>query len=148
MSLPLLIQGLGSIGIFSSRAFLPAFATALLLRFGPQVPWLAQAGFLQHVRGVPTWFTSDTTLVILGLLSALELVASRVPEVKTFLDEIYDYLKTGMAALTFLGVLGASDRALIGESSARRGRSNTCPPWRSVRGPISRARHADGSSGP
>jgi hypothetical protein len=113
MSLPLLIQGLGSIGIFSSRAFLPAFATALLLRFGPQVPWLAHAGLLQHVRGVPTWFTSDTCLIILGLLSALELVAERVPEAKAFLDEIHDYLKTGMAALTFLGVLGASDRALV-----------------------------------
>src|SRR3954447_7882066 len=113
MSLPLLIQALGSIGIFSSRAFLPAFATALLLRFGPQVPWLAHAGLLQHIRGVPTWFTSDTSLVILGLLSALELVAERVPEVKTFLDEVHGYLKTGMAALTFLGVLGASDRALV-----------------------------------
>src|SRR4051794_2331200 len=113
MSLPLLIQGLGSIGIFSSRAFLPAFATALLLRFGPQVPWLANAGLLPHVRGVPTWFTSDLSLIILGVLSALELVAERIPEVKTFLDEIHDYLKTGMAALTFLGVLGASDRALV-----------------------------------
>jgi len=112
MSLPLLIQGLGSIGIFSSRAFLPAFATALLLRFGPQVPWLAHAGLLQHVRGVPMWFTSDTSLVILGLLSVLELSAERVPEAKTFLDEFHDYLKTGMAILTFLGVLGASDRAL------------------------------------
>ena len=44
MSLPLFLQGLGSIGIFASRAFLPAFVTALLLRFGPQVPWLAHAG--------------------------------------------------------------------------------------------------------
>src|SRR4051812_16753526 len=113
MSLPLLIQGLGSIGIFSSRAFLPAFATALLMRFGPQVPWLAHAGLLQHVRGVPTWFPSDTSLIILGVLTALELVAERVPEAKAFLDEIHDYLKTGMAALTFLGVLGASDRALV-----------------------------------
>jgi hypothetical protein len=59
MSLPLRIHGVGSTGIFSSRAFLPAFATALLLRFGPQVPWLAHAGLLPHVRGVPTWFTSD-----------------------------------------------------------------------------------------
>src|SRR3954468_2355614 len=105
MSPPLLIQGLGSIGLFSSRAFLPAFATALLLRFGPQVPWLARAGLLQHVRGVPTWFTSDTSLVILGLLSALELIAERMPEAKALLDEVHDYLKTGMAALTFLGVL-------------------------------------------
>jgi hypothetical protein len=113
MSLPLLIQGLGAIGIFSSRAFLPAFATALLLRFGPQVPWLAHTGLLQHIRGVPTWFTSDASLIILGVLSILELVAERVPEVKPFLDEVHDYLKTGMAALTFLGVLGASDQALV-----------------------------------
>src|SRR4051812_32027173 len=114
MSLPLLIHGLGSIGIFASRAFLPAFATALLLRFGPQVPWLAHSGLLRNVRDVPTWFTSDTALIILGLLSALELVAERIPEAKAFLDEVHDYLKTGMAALTFLGVLGASDRALVG----------------------------------
>jgi hypothetical protein len=113
MSLPLLIQGLGSIGVFSSRAFLPAFVTALLLRFGPQVSWLAQTGLLQHVRDVPTWFTSDIALIILGLLSALELVAERVPEVKPFLDEVHDDLKTGMAALTFLGVVSASDRAVV-----------------------------------
>jgi hypothetical protein len=113
MSLPLLIQGLGSIGIFSARAFLPAFATAVLLRFGPQIPWLAHAGLLQHVRGVPTWFTSDMSLVILGILSALELAAERIPEAKAFLAEFHVYLKTGMAALTFLGVLSASDRALV-----------------------------------
>src|SRR5260370_22843708 len=108
MSLPLLIQGLGSIGIFSSRAFLPAFATALLLRFGPQVPWLAHAGLLQHVRGVPTWFTSDTSLIILGLLSALALVAEHVPEAQAFLHEIHAYLQTGIAPLTFLSVLRRS----------------------------------------
>jgi hypothetical protein len=113
MSLPLFIQGLGSIGIFSSRAFLPAFATALLLRFGPQISWLSHTGLLERVRGVPTWFTSDRSLIILGVLAALELVAERVPEVKAFLDEIHDYLKTGMAALTFLGVMGASDRAVV-----------------------------------
>jgi hypothetical protein len=113
MSLPLLIQGLGSIGVFSSRAFLPAFVTALLLRFGPQVPWLAHAGLLQHIRGVPTWFTSDTALIVLGLLSILELAAERVPEAKAVLDEVHDYLKVAMATLTFLGVLGATDRALV-----------------------------------
>src|SRR4051812_38085360 len=82
MNLALLIQAVGSIGVFSSRAFLPAFSTALLLRFGPEIPWVAQTGFLQHVRGVPTWFTRDSTLVVLGLLSALELVAARFPEAR------------------------------------------------------------------
>ncbi len=57
MSLPLFLQGLGSIGVFASRAFLPAFVTALLLRFGPQLPWLAQSGLIPHIRDVPTWST-------------------------------------------------------------------------------------------
>ena len=43
MSPPLLLWGLGSIGVFASRAFLPALVTAPLLRFGPQIPWLALA---------------------------------------------------------------------------------------------------------
>lgn len=113
MSLPLLIHALGSIGIFASRAFLPAFATALLLRFGPQIPWLAHAGMLSQVGGVPTWFTSNAALVVLGLLAALELVAERVPEAKSALDQVHDLLKTAMAVMTFLGVAGASERALL-----------------------------------
>src|SRR4051794_13738366 len=113
MSLPLLIQGLGSIGIFSSRAFVPAFATALLLRFGPHLAWLSRAGLLRNVVGVPTWFTSDACLIVLGLLSALELAAERIPEAKAFLDEVHGALKVVMASLTFLGVLGASDRAVV-----------------------------------
>src|SRR4051794_15307770 len=113
MSLPLFLQGLGSIGVFASRAFLPAFVTALILRFGPHAPWLARAGLLPHVRDVPTWFTSDPSLVVLGILAVLELVAERIPEVHSVLDEVHDYLKTGMAILTYLGMLNATDRAAL-----------------------------------
>lgn len=85
MSLPLFLQGLGSVGVFASRAFLPAFVTALLLRSGPHAPWLDHAGLLPQVRDVPTWFTSDAALVVLGLLAILELVAERSPEARTVL---------------------------------------------------------------
>jgi hypothetical protein len=107
----LFLQGLGSIGIFASRAFLPAFITALLLRFGPHVPWLAHAGLIPHLRDIPTWFTSDASLVILGVLSTLELVGERFPEAAAVLVEVHDYLKTGMAVLTYLGVLNATETA-------------------------------------
>jgi hypothetical protein len=107
----LFLHGLGSIGIFASRAFLPAFVTALLLRFGPHVPWLAHAGLIPHLRDIPTWFTSDASLVVLGVLSALELVAERFPEAAAVLAEVHDYLKTGMAVLTYLGVLNATETA-------------------------------------
>jgi hypothetical protein len=107
----LFIHGLGSIGIFASRAFLPAFVTAMLLRFGPHVRWLAHAGLIPTLQDVPTWFTSDASLVILGVLSALELVAERFPEAAAVLAEVHDYLKTGMAVLTYLGVLNATETA-------------------------------------
>lgn len=114
MSSLLLLQGLGSVGLFASRAFLPAFVTALALRLGPQIPWLAQAELLSQVRDVPTWFTSDIALVALGLLAVLELVGGRVREAKLFLDVIHGYLKPAMAVLTYLGVLNATDRAAVG----------------------------------
>jgi hypothetical protein len=111
VSLPLFLQGLGSIGIFASRAFLPAFVTAVLLRFGPHVPWLAHTGLMPHIRDVPTWFTSDAALIILGVLAALEIVAHRYAEAAAFLEQFHGFLKTGMAMLTYLGVLNAMDRA-------------------------------------
>lgn len=127
MSLPLLLQGLGSVGVFAARAFLPAFVTALLLRFGPQVPRLAHYGLLPQVRDVPTWFTSDAALLVLGLLAALELVAERVPEAQAILDAVHDYLKAGMAALTYLGVLGATDRAVVAPMVRQAGIGDTLP---------------------
>jgi len=127
VSLPLFLQGLGSVGVFASRAFLPAFITALLLRFRPQAPWLSQVGLLPHVRGVPAWFTSDASLVILGLLTMVELAAERSPETKAFLDEVHGYLKAGMAALTYLGVLDATERAAVGQVIRQAGMFDMLP---------------------
>jgi hypothetical protein len=127
MNLALLIQAAGTIGVFTGRAFLPAFSTALLLRFGPEIPWIAQTGFLEHVRGVPTWFTRDTTLVVLGILSALELAAVRFPEARGVLDEVHQYLKAGMAALTYMGVLSVSDRAVVGQVFGEAGMAESLP---------------------
>ena len=63
-----LIHGLGSIGPFASRAFLPAFVTALLLRFGPKLAIVRDLGLLQRIGDTPGWFTADVTLWILGVL--------------------------------------------------------------------------------
>lgn len=113
MSLSFLMQGLGSVGIFASRAFLPAFATALALRFGPEIAGVDRLGLFAKVRDVPTWFTSDLSLIVLGILSALEMIAERTPEVREVFHDWVHTLKAAMAALTYLGVLKASDRALI-----------------------------------
>ena len=108
-----LIHGVGSIGFFSSRAFLPAFVTCLLLRFGPEAGFLADTGLFEHVVGTPTWFTHDLTVVILGLLSLLEVGATKSPEARQILDEIDRYLKPAMAVATVAGVLSATDASFV-----------------------------------
>jgi len=148
VSLPLFLQGLGSVGVFASRAFLPAFATALLLRLGPHVPELARFGMLPRVQGVPTWFTSDLALVVLGLLAALELAAERSPEAKGFLDEIHRYLKAGMAALTYLGVLSTTERAAVGPLLQHAGLLDFVPPMAVAGGTLLVARTRDVIFGP
>lgn len=39
-----LIHAIGSTGVFPSRAFLPSFVAAFLLRFGDSLPLVAHAG--------------------------------------------------------------------------------------------------------
>ena len=99
----------------------------MLLRFGPHFPWLAHAGLLPHVQGIPTWFTSDASLVVLGLLAAVELAAERSPEAREFFNEVHGYLKAGMAALTYLGVLNATERAAVGQVIQQAGLSDFVP---------------------
>lgn len=103
-----IIYSLGAIGIFPSRAFMPAFVTALILRFGPQISWLAGVGIIPKAP-VHHWFTSTPCLVILGVLTVLELVATKDSDIRQFMDEIDHWLKAGVALLTTLGVVSATD---------------------------------------
>ncbi len=127
MGLSLFLQGLGSVGVFATRAFLPAFATAMALRFGPEVGWVARLGLFPQVRDVPTWFTQDITLVVLGLLSALELAAERVPEAREAFAGFVHSLRSVMAIVTYLGVLKATDRAVIDPLIQRAGPVEAVP---------------------
>jgi ferredoxin len=108
-----LLQALGSIGLFPARIFLPALLTALLLRFGPHVPLIAHAGLLGHVHSEPAWFTSSLSLIVLAALSVLEIVGQKNPEARHILHEFDAYLKGGLAALTSLGVISATDASFV-----------------------------------
>jgi Zn finger protein HypA/HybF involved in hydrogenase expression len=106
MNLALVLNGVGSIGMFSSRAFVTAFAIAAALRWGPDIAFVNQLGLLQQVDGVPTWFTHDITLMILGVLGALEILATKSPEIRAALREVDSYLKSASAFVTHLAVAG------------------------------------------
>ncbi len=111
--LPTLIQGtiLGS--FFASRRFLPAFATALTMRFGWEAEWFSWFGVDLAMAAAPSWFTSNTALVVLGLLSALEIAATKSADARLLLDEIDPYLKPAMALLTLMGIASTADAAYL-----------------------------------
>jgi len=107
------MQGIGSVGFFSSRAFLPAFITALLLRVGPHIDALKDTKLFRNVTGNPSWFTSDGCLVVLGLLAALEIAATKSADARKLLEEFDHYLKPALAALTFIGIVSTADAKFV-----------------------------------
>lgn len=113
MDLSTLIYSTGAAGFFSSRAFLPAFCTALTMRFGHHFPFLGELELFQASGGEPTWFTSYATIGVLGALSALEVGATKFPAAQEALDEVYKYGKMGLAAVTTMGVLSTQEIGFI-----------------------------------
>jgi len=114
-------------GLFASRAFVPAFAAALIMRFGPEVPFIKGLGLLQKIgiTDAPTWFTSDLALIVLGTLAVLEIFATKNPDARALLNSVDKYFKPIMAALTTLGVANAADagfaQGIIGSPGASGG---------------------------
>lgn len=101
---------IASVGLTSSRAFIPAFIAALLLRFGSDVPMAVEASHAAlGVDKVASWFTSDISLIVLGLLATLELIAHRSQDVRAVLAEVDQYAKPAMALVLQLGLISASD---------------------------------------
>lgn len=104
MTVSTAIHMLGMAGIFPSRAFIPSFAVALAMRLGKDSELIQSLGLTG-----PTWFTHDATLIILGVLSVLEVIATKSPEVREALNEFDGYIKAAMAFIVTAGILGASD---------------------------------------
>ncbi|MFK7790581.1 MAG: hypothetical protein AB8C95_13950 [Phycisphaeraceae bacterium] len=115
-SLTTVLTGMNSIGLFASRAFVSAFAVAALLKFGPHIGFINNTGLLSQIHSVPSWFTHDITVTILGLLAALEIAATKSPDARAILIEVDQYLKSGMAFVSTLavsGIISAQDEDIL-----------------------------------
>lgn len=108
MNISGIIYTVGATGVFPSRAFLPAFFTALMLRFGPLIKGCAGIGLIPQEPFI-CWFTSDASLAILGILSILECWATKDADIRQMMDEVDHWIKSGMILLTTVGVLSAGD---------------------------------------
>ncbi|MCC5805350.1 MAG: DUF4126 family protein [Opitutales bacterium] len=108
-----ILYALGAAGLFSARAFLPAFLTALMMRYGDRLPFLGDVEFLQATGREPSWFTSNWTILALGVLALAEVAASKSPDLEEWMAAGYKWAKSGVAALTMLGVLQSGDAEFI-----------------------------------
>ena len=121
MNVTPLLFGAGAVGPFASRVFLPAFVTALLLRFGPHLPAVVQFGLLPHVGHAPVWFTGDACLIVLGVLAALEVFGQKNAEVRHLFHEFDLYLKPAVVALVTFGVMSATDGGFVRTAARQAG---------------------------
>jgi len=119
MELNSLLYSLGLSGLFSTRVFLPAFVTSLFMRYGHKWPFLQEVDFLsnlaQKAEQNPTWFTHGGVVAALGILSVVELLAEKSPEIREAMDEFSVYAKTGISGLTTFGILNTADASFVGD---------------------------------
>jgi hypothetical protein len=112
-----LFNSIGSSSLFSTRIFLPALLTALLIRFGPDIPVIYHLGLISHFQhGQPTWFTSNISLIVLAILSIMEILAQKNPEARQILQEFDIYLKPTVAFLTSVGFMSAENAAFVNKT--------------------------------
>jgi hypothetical protein len=125
----LLFNGLGSIGFFSTRIFLPALLTALFLRFGNQIPVLDHSPLvaMMHHQNHPTWFTSDACIAVLAVLSILEFLAQKNPDARRLMHEFDAGAKGVMALLTALGIASTTDTKFVEQTIHQAGFSLHLP---------------------
>ena len=107
------IFGAGTVGPFSSRAFVPAFITALLLRFAPEwTPWFPE-DMVGIAEQAPSWFTSNWSLTIFGILAALEIAATKSPDIRAAYQEVDKYAKSIVAFITYMGIASVQDVGFV-----------------------------------
>lgn len=113
MSLVTFLYSLASIPMFAARPFLAAFLTALIARFGDDVPFLKESDVVEALSHAPSWFTSGTTLAILGALAVGEVLAAKNPDVRAAMEEIDAWVKAAVSTAVSLALLDSETLSTI-----------------------------------
>jgi hypothetical protein len=118
MPLHAAIYAVGTSGFITTRAFLPTFVVAAFLRFGHFLPpALVPTDWQALSAHAPAWFTSDATLLILGVLSLIEIILTKSPDGRALLRRADHVLKPAMSVATTLGLVSASDAQVLAASA-------------------------------
>lgn len=93
---------LGLVPYFASRAMLPLFMTALVLRLGSEWEFLHPLLGVELTPDLPAWASSNPSLVALGVAALLEGVLQREPTLREKLSLTDAQLKAALAVLLCL----------------------------------------------
>lgn len=122
-----LFYSFGLSGFIASRAFLPAFITALAMKHGDKIPMIGNLDFVKNAAENPNWFTHPVVLWGLGILAVVEFLADKSPEARELLDEGMVYAKTAISAATTMGLLGPEDAAAASDLISQAGVFDVLP---------------------
>ena len=100
MSLAILLHAIGTIPLFASRAFLPAFLTSLLFRFPNFVPFSNI-----DVPSAELFITKTPVMIVLGILAVLEILADKNTDIKSLWLQAEPFLKPVIYSVMLLGVV-------------------------------------------
>ncbi len=114
MTLSAVLYTLTSVPIFASRPFLAAFVTALLARFGTELPFVGDNALVVALAGSPEWFQGTTCIVVLGFWALLEVLSAKSPEVRQVLEQVDGVVKTAVAMLVTFAVIDSDTAKAIG----------------------------------
>jgi hypothetical protein len=114
MTLSAILYTLSSVPIFASRPFLAAFVTALLARFGTQLPWIGDNSIVLALAASPEWFRSDVALGVLGVLALLEVLSAKSGEVRAVLDQVDGLVKAAVSILVAFALIDADTAKTLG----------------------------------
>lgn len=105
------VAALGMIPLFASRTFLPAFLTGIFLTYPNLFPGM------DGVDPVPdgTMLTRTWVLVTLGILSFLEILADKNPDIRSLMNNAVTYFKPASYMLVSLGLLDNSSVQILNE---------------------------------
>ena len=108
MSLAILLHAIGTIPLFASRAFLPAFLTSLLFKFPNLVPFSSI-----DVPSAELFITKTPVLIVLGILTVLEILTDKNTDLKTLWLQAEPFLKPIIYSIMLLGVVDNDSEAIM-----------------------------------
>lgn len=111
MTVVQVITAIGFIPLFASRIFLPAFLLGLFMSYPSLFPGI------DAIPPVPdeTVFTRTWVLITLGVLSILEIIADKSPEIRSLMSDALIYLKPASYMLVGLGLVDKSSAQILNE---------------------------------